>query len=290
MYRIISTKNNNLKVKINDFNPFHTFLCGQCFRWNYDGERFWTGVALGRFVRLEWDGEVCIFYDMDEQEFADKWVNYFDLNTDYSSIKKRLAKKDEHLKEAVSYGYGIRLLRQDLWEVILSFIISQNNGIPRIKGIIEALSSSYGKKINKEYGAYAFPDFTVLANTSLQDLNTCRAGYRCKYILSTAQRLDDSPSLLSNIRKLPAKEVRDILLSFIGIGEKVADCILLYSGIDRTAFPIDRWVKRVMEELYFKKETSVKDIRDFSHSYFGDLTGISQQYLFYYARENKIGV
>lgn len=290
MYRIISKKNNSLQVQMKDFNPFHTFLCGQCFRWNYDGQRFWTGTALGRFMRLEWDGEVCTFFDMSQQEFVDKWVNYFDLNTDYSLIKKTLAKKDESLKNAVSYGYGIRLLRQDLWEMVLSFIISQNNGIPRIKGIIEALSKSYGGKINSEYEAYAFPEFSVLANTSLQDLNGSRAGYRSKYILSTAQRLSESPSLLSELTNLPSQEAREILLSFTGIGEKVADCILLYSGLDRAAFPIDRWVKRVMEELYFRKDTGVKEIRDFSRSYFGDLAGISQQYLFYYARENKIGV
>ncbi|NLM09433.1 MAG: DNA-3-methyladenine glycosylase 2 family protein [Clostridiaceae bacterium] len=290
MYRILSTANNNLHVQINDFNPFHTFLCGQCFRWNYDGEQIWTGVALGRLVRLKWDGEICIFFDMTEKEFIGKWVHYFDLDTDYSTIKEILSKKDEHLKKAVSFGYGIRLLRQDLWEVILSFIISQNNGIPRIKRIIETLSEHYGEKIPGESDKYAFPAPYAIARSTLQDLNICRGGYRCRYILSAAERLSNSPFLLDEMKKLPAEKTRELLLSFTGIGEKVADCILLYSGLDRNAFPIDRWVKRVIETLYFNKETDVNTIRAFSRDYFGELSGIAQQYLFYYARENRIGL
>lgn len=288
MYRIISSENNNLKVKIDDFNPVHTFLCGQCFRWNFDGE-FWTGVALGRLLRLKWDGEVCTFYDMSKEEFTEKWVDYFDLDTDYGAIKKILEKKDEYLKEAVSFGYGIHLLKQDLWEVILSFIISQNNGIPRIKKIIETICERYGEKIPGE-NSYAFPDPSAIAGSSLEELNICRGGYRCRYIMLTSEKISNSPDLLDEIRKLPSEEARKLLLSFTGIGEKVADCILLYSGLDRNAFPIDRWVKRVIETLYFKEETDVNTIRAFARDYFGGLSGIAQQYLFYYARENKIGL
>lgn len=289
MYRILSSKNNILKVQIDDFNPFHTFLCGQCFRWNYDGE-LWTGVALGRIIRLKWDGEVCTFFDMNENEFVEKWVHYFDLNIDYRSIKEILAKKDEHLRKAVSFGYGIRLLRQDLWEVILSFIISQNNGIPRIQKIIETLSHHYGEAIPGEHVKKAFPKPSAIADSTLDELNICRGGYRCKYILSAAQKVSKSPWLIDDMQKLRPEEARELLLSFTGIGEKVADCILLFSGLDRNAFPIDRWVKRVMETLYFENETDVNTIRDFSRDYFGDLAGIAQQYLFYYARENKIGI
>ncbi len=290
MYRIVSKPGNSLKVRINDFDPAHTFLCGQCFRWNHDGGCTWSGVALGRLVRLEWDGEICTFFDMTEDEFVEKWVPYFDLDTDYGAVKKILSRKDEHLEKAVSFGYGIRLLRQDLWEVILSFIISQNNGIPRIKKIIETLSSHYGSKIPGEYGKYTFPEPSSIAGSTLDDLNICRGGYRCRYIMSTAQRLMEQPSLLDELKKLPAGNARELLLSFTGIGEKVADCILLYSGLDRNAFPIDRWVKRVIETLYFEKETDVNTIRAFARNYFGEFSGIAQQYLFYYARENKIGL
>lgn len=290
MYRILSSANNDLKVQIDDFNPAHTFLCGQCFRWNQDGEQIWTGVALGRFIKLGWDGEICTFYGMTEKEFIGKWVHYFDLDTDYGTIKKILARKDEHLEKAVSFGYGIRLLRQDLWEMILSFIISQNNGIPRIKKIIEILSEHYGEKIPGEHGRYAFPEPSSIARSTIEELNICRGGYRLRYILSTAERLSQSPSILDELKSVPADQARDLLLSFTGIGEKVADCILLYSGLDRNAFPIDRWVKRVIETLYFKKETDVNTIRAFARDYFGEFSGIAQQYLFYYARENKIGL
>ena len=129
-----------------------------------------------------------------------------------------------------------------------------------------------------------------IARSTLQDLNICRGGYRCRYILSAAERLSNSPFLLDEMKKLPAEKTRELLLSFTGIGEKVADCILLYSGLDRNAFPIDRWVKRVIETLYFNKETDVNTIRAFSRDYFGELSGIAQQYLFYYARENRIGL
>lgn len=290
MYRILSTDNNNLKVQIDDFHPAHTFLCGQCFRWNNDEEQTWTGIALGRLVKLKWDGEVCTFFEMTEKEFVEKWVPYFDLDTDYGAIKKILAEKDKHLEKAVSFGYGIRLLRQDLWEMILSFIISQNNGIPRIKKIIETLSEHYGQKIPGNHGKYTFPEPSSLAGSTVGELNICRAGYRLQYILSASERLSQSPGLLDELKKLPAGKARELLLSFTGIGEKVADCILLYSGLDRNAFPIDRWVKRVMETLYFKKGTDVNTIRAFSRDYFGEFSGIAQQYLFYYARENKIGL
>ncbi|UZQ85855.1 hypothetical protein ODU73_000227 [Thermoclostridium stercorarium] len=173
---------------------------------------------------------------------------------------------------------------------MLSFIISQNNQIPRIKKIIETLSEHYGQKISGADNRYTFPDAFSLARANIEDLKICRPGYRLGYIMSAAEKVSKSPSLLGELKSIPSAEARKILLSFTGIGEKVADCILLYSGLDRNAFPIDRWVKRVMETLYFKKETDVKTIRAFSRDYFGELSGIAQQYLFYYARENKIGL
>ena len=227
---------------------------------------------------------------MTEQEFGEKWVRYFDLDTDYGAIKKKLSGMDEHLRKAVQFGHGIRLLRQDFWEVLLSFLISQNNGIPRIKQIIEALSNRYGEPLPGECLGKSFPSAPVLAGASLEDLNICRGGYRCKYISATAKKLTELPLLMDEMQKLPGSQARELLLTLHGIGEKVADCILLYSGTDRSAFPVDRWVKRVMEVLYFHRETDEKTIREFSREYFGDLAGIAQQYLFYYAREQKIGL
>jgi len=289
MYQIISEDNNNLTVRIPDFDPAHTFLCGQCFRWDRDGE-LWAGIACGRLLKLLFKDGTCTFFDMDKQEFTNIWVGYFDLETDYEAIKKMLSKKDEHLRNAVIHGYGIRLLRQDFYETLFSFIISQNNNIPRIKRIIDTLSKSFGKPLDESGNLFGFPDISALASASLDNLNICRGGYRCRYISETAKRLMEIPCFADEIKGLPRSEAREMLLDLPGVGPKVADCVLLYSGLDRTAFPIDRWVKRVIETLYFKKETDEKTIREFSHEYFGEFSGIAQQYLFYYAREKKIGL
>jgi N-glycosylase/DNA lyase len=290
LFRIISSQNNNLIVEISDFNPFHTFLCGQCFRWNVNEDGIWTGVISDLGVRLFWDGKTCTFLNMSKSEFIDSCVYYFDLDTDYGKIKTSLAEKDENLKEAISHGHGIRLLRQDFWETLISFLISQNNNIPRIKRIIESLCSNFGLPLKGESTQKTFPTTSALANASLDDLNICRGGYRCRYVSKTAAILNQSPYMLGHIQKLPPAEIRKFLLSLPGIGEKVADCTLLYSGLDRSTFPIDRWVKRVMETLYFKQETDVNSIREFARDYFGDYAGIAQQYLFYYAISQRIGI
>lgn len=289
MYQIISEDNNNLTVRIPDFDPVHTFLCGQCFRWNRE-EELWTGIAYGRFIKLLYKDGACTFFNMDRREFTGIWVKYFDLETDYGSIKKMLSEKDEHLRNAVIHGHGIRLLRQDFHETLFSFIISQNNNIPRIKRIIESLSKSFGKPLDESNRLFGFPDVSSLASASPDEMGLCRSGYRCRYILETAKRLIESPGFADDINGLSRAEAREMLLSLPGVGPKVADCILLYSGIDRTAFPIDRWVKRVIETFYFKGETDEKTIRDFSREYFGEFSGIAQQYLFYYAQEKKIGL
>jgi len=257
---------------------------------NADEDGAWTGIVSDLGVKLIWDGEICTFLNISEQEFINNLVYYFDLDTDYGKIKTYLASRDENLKKAVSHGYGIRLLKQDFWETLVSFLISQNNNIPRIKKIIESLCSHFGLPVKGGFTQKTFPAVSVLANTSLDDLNICRGGYRCRYISKTAAMLNQTPFVISRIQKLPPVEVRKFLLSLPGIGEKVADCILLYSGLDRSAFPIDRWVKRVIETLYFKRETDVNSIRQFARDYFGDFAGIAQQYLFYYARERRIGI
>ena len=278
------------RTTIRDFDPLQTFLCGQCFRWEQDNTGLWSGIVLGRQLRLEWQNGECTFYGVDERQFNQDYASYFDLDTDYTAIKEALCQKDDHLNKAIAFGGGIRLLRQDLWEVLLSFVISQNNGIPRIKQIIESLSRLFGSPLSGEADGFAFPQPEALMAASLEQLKLCRSGYRCRYISAIADRLAGTPELLSQLHCLPKEKARELLLSLPGIGQKVADCVLLYSGIDRSAFPVDRWVKRVMEALYFKRETDENTIREFAKDYFGDLAGIAQQYLFYYARAHKIGL
>ncbi|MBP7175252.1 MAG: N-glycosylase [Thermoclostridium sp.] len=274
------------RIQMNDFDPFQTFLCGQCFRWAQDEDGLWTGNVFGRRLRLSWENGICTFYGINEQQFIDQFHDYFDMSTDYTSIKKELIQIDERLDKAVAFGSGMRLLRQDLWEVLLSFVISQNNGIPRIKQIVESLCMHFGKPLSAENGTYDFPQPEALANATMDNLNLCRGGYRCRYISDISRILTQKPSFLAELKTLPSQQARELLLSLPGIGQKVADCVLLYSGTDRSAFPVDRWIKRVMEQIYFHRETSEDTIRKFARDTFGDLGGIAQQYLFYYAINN----
>ncbi|MDF2988063.1 MAG: 3-methyladenine glycosylase/8-oxoguanine glycosylase, partial [Eubacterium sp.] len=222
-------------------------------------------------------------------DFKDTWYEYFDLGTDYSQIKAVL-EKDSIMKEAIKTGYGIRLLRQDFWEMLISFIISANNMIPRIMKIVDTLSVMKGKCIDSEVCCYSFPEVDALAAATLEEINECRAGFRCKYIHKTSQLIKSGAITKEKLMELDTDAARKELMTLPGVGAKVADCILLFSGLKFDVFPTDVWVKRVMEELYLKKESGLKEIQLYAGERFGELTGYAQQYLFYHARLNKIGM
>ena len=276
---------------IRDFDPVHVFECGQCFRWQKQADGSYTGVVAGRVVNvLCRDGSLEIMGSTIE-EFKALWFNYFDLGRDYGEIKKKLAKMDTNMKAAVEFGHGIRLLRQDLWEMLISFIISANNRIPMIMKIVDAISRMYGDEIESGGQSFhAFPRVEKLAGSCIEELEVCRGGFRCKYILNTSRMLKEGTVRLDSLPQMSSAQAREELNRLPGVGNKVADCVLLYSGTKYDVFPTDVWVKRVMEELYFKREASFREIQEFSADYFGSLSGFAQQYLFYYARENKIGV
>lgn len=275
---------------VKDFDAVHTFECGQCFRWVREMDGSYTGVVKNRVGNVKFQDGLLTIGNSGLKDFQDIWYDYLDLGRDYSAIKKALA-KDEIMEKAVAFGYGIRLLRQNIWEALISFIISSNNRIPRIMKVVAALSNSYGEELSaggKSY--YAFPAADRLKNACLEELEVCRGGYRCKYILNTAEKVARGAVELDKLGELDADNARELLTGLPGVGNKVADCILLYSGTKYDVFPTDVWVKRVMEELYLKRETAFKEIQAFAREYFGPLAGFAQQYLFYYARENRIGV
>lgn len=286
----IKVKNGILAVEdVKDFNLTHVFECGQCFRWIKQQDGSYNGIVRNKAVNVDYKEGTLFITNSDEQDFEDIWYEYFDLGTDYSTIKAAL-EQDSIMKEAIQTGYGIRLLKQDFWEMLISFIISANNMIPRIMKTVDTLSVLMGKSIDKNNNYYSFPEIEALANSSIDDVNKCRAGFRCKYIHQTSQMI-----LVGNIKKeqlmsMDTETARKELMKLPGVGPKVADCILLFSGIKYDVFPIDVWVKRVMEELYLKKDSSHKEIQNFAKNNFGDLTGYAQQYLFYHARLNKIGM
>jgi N-glycosylase/DNA lyase len=272
---------------IRDFELRHIFDCGQCFRWNEDKDGSYVGVASGRAVRIfKLGNEVYLKGGLiKDKEF---WINYFDLNLDYGIIKKKLS-EDETLKEAVEAGNGIRILNQELFEIVISFIISANNRISMIKRAVEGLSRKFGETIQFEGKTYySFPTPERLVEASLEEIEGC--GFRAAYIVDTTRVVAEGNVNLEAIKLMEHNEAHEALMQLKGIGPKVADCILLFSMKKNGAFPVDVWVKRIMQHFYLAPDVSLKKIRDFGMQKFGAYAGFAQQYLFYYARERKIGV
>ena len=285
----ISIENNNLIInEVRDFKLEHIFDCGQCFRWEKQDDGSFIGVAYNKALKISQNEDKITLYDTTEEDFNKIWFNYFDFGTDYSKIKNELS-NDNILCDAVNYGHGIRILNQDLWECVVSFIISQSNNIPRIKKIISSLCELYGEKIEymgKTY--YSFPDIKKINSLSQEDLSLIKAGFRDKYIMAAAEFFSNlNPDYFIDKSYDDAKSE---LLKIKGIGNKVADCILLFGLKKRSSFPVDVWIKRIVEYLYFDCEQHTGKINQFAKDRFGQLGGYAQQYLFYYARENKIGI
>ncbi len=287
--KVINVKNYvEIKGYNDDFIPQHIFECGQCFRFARLQDGSYTIVAKGKVINVSQKNDSIILKNTTDNDVADIWYDYFDLGTDYAKIKTALS-VDKHLKESVKYGNGIRILNQDLWECILSFIISANNNIPRIQGIVERLCQRYGDKIEAFGNTYfSFPDAQRLREVKKEDLAFLRAGYRDSYLVDAIFKVADGKVNLDNIKNLNTKEAKHELLKIKGIGNKVADCILLFGNGRRETFPVDVWVKRSVGTLY-SEEIKDMTIHDFAKSKFGDLAGYAQQYLFYYMRENSTG-
>lgn len=268
------------------------FDCGQCFRWNTEEDGSYTGVFGKNILNVKRDGKDINFKGICDGNIEDIIYDYFDLNRDYERIKETLSEIDENMKKSVLHGKGIRILNQDLWETIMSFIISANNNIPRIKGIIERLSKKHGSKISfngKEY--YTFPTPEQLRDVTVEDYRKLGLGFRDIRLYETTQMILNKDIDLENLKNNPNTiEVREELLKLSGVGPKVADCILLFSTLKRfEVFPIDVWVRRVMNDLYIKQEdetkVSKKQIEKIAEEKFGNLAGLAQQYLFYWRRE-----
>ncbi len=280
----IKTDEGILLKDAKDFQPRHIFECGQCFRWNAMPDGSYKGVAEGRTLRVKKNGRDILFAGTDEQEFRDFWVGYFDLERDYRAIKAELS-RDQVLKQAIEFGYGIRILKQDIWETMVSFIISANNWIPRIKATVERLSSHYGQEqVYKGETYYSFPSPARLAQLTEEDIMLCGCGFRAKYVLKAARIVAGGQVDLHSLAGMNTTDARAALLCFPGIGPKVSDCIMLFSMAKLDVFPVDVWVKRVMEHYYLKRDTRPAEIRQFAAGKFGALAGVAQQYLFYYAR------
>ncbi len=258
-------------IRNSNFDIRRTFLCGQCFRWQEREDGRFHGVAHGRHISLSQGDGFVTLHDIAEEDIP-LWEDYFDISTDYAGIITRLS-ADKTLSEACKGSGGIRLLRQEPFETLISFIISQNNNIPRIAGIIGRLCESFGTEIE---GGYAFPTAKQLDGITPDDLAPLRAGFRARYIADAVSKVNCGAVDFDMIRALPVAEAREQLKTIVGVGDKVADCVLLFGFAKHDAFPKDVWVKRLMAEFYPEGLPECTK----------GVEGIAQQYLFDYVRNN----
>lgn len=263
-----------MKIKLCDaknLDIVKTFECGQCFRWNCDENGVYTGVVADYVAEVSVEGnEVYIISDAPHE----MWSEYFDLATDYAAISADF--KGDYMKTCTEYGTGIRILRQDSWEALCSFIISQCNNITRIKVIVERLCLNFGNEIKangKSY--YTFPSAERLAVLEPEDLSVIRSGYRAEYIINAARAVVSGELDLEALKKCDYREAIKSLRKVRGIGEKVANCVVLFGLNHMEAFPIDVWMKRALKENFPP---------DFNPESLGEYAGLAQQYIFYYAR------
>lgn len=266
---------NNTVIKSNSFNLRQTLDCGQAFRFSKDENGVWQGVVNNRVLRLFEKDKEIIIENLSEKEFFDFYYNYFTFDVDYTEIKKILS-ADETLKKAVLSSSGIRILKQEKFETVCSFIFSQNNNIPRIKGIIDRFCENFGERIDENN--FSFPTAEKIAALSVEDLAPIRAGFRAKYIIDASRKIASGEIDLDSLEKCEIDTARQTLMKIKGVGSKVSECILLFSCKRFECFPIDVWMKKVMESFY------PKGLPDCTKG----IEGIAQQYLFDYAR--KIGL
>ena len=268
---------NGKDTLISGVSPFslrQTLDCGQCFRWDEIEENTFVGVVGKTVCRISQTDDTVIFHDTDNDTFEKLWKDYFDFELDYNVIREEIC-KDEIMQKAGDYASGIRILKQDAWETICSFIISQNNNIKRIKGIVKRLCDTFGEPITE--GFSTFPHYSTIAKLTVEDLAPLRSGFRAKYILDAAKKLDSGEVSIERIKSSDYATAKAELMQICGIGSKVADCALLYGFYRLEAFPEDVWIKRAMAKLY--PDGLPENCKRYA--------GIAQQYIFHYARTSE---
>ncbi len=258
---------------IADLDLSQTLDCGQCFRWTEQPDGAFSGVAFGKSVTARTENDSLLIDGADESD-RELWRSYFDLDTDYTRIRAELSCLHPVLKEAASYASGIRILRQEPFETLCTFIISQNNNIPRIKGIVGRLCENFGEPLPD--GSFTFPSAKTLCKLTVEDLAPLRAGFRARYLVDASRKVSSGEVDLELCRSAPYQDARAELMKITGVGVKVADCTLLFGMHRVEAFPVDVWMKRALETLF----------PEMTPSDFGEYGGIAQQYIFHFSRMN----
>jgi N-glycosylase/DNA lyase len=268
---------------LKDFDIEQILECGQCFRFFKLDEKKYKIIARDREITVSQTKDRIIIEKSNASDFTNIWFDYFDMGRDYGAIKRSLS-RDKILRAAINYAPGIRILRQEKFECLISFIISQNKRIPMIKKTVENLCRAAGEKIGEHN---AFPTPEKLKDATVAELAACKTGFRAPYIIDAVDKIYNKKINLAD--SLSDGELKTELLKIKGVGEKVSDCVMLFAFGRYERFPIDVWIKRVMEHFYFNgKETPVKEIQKFALT-FGRYGGFAQQYLFNFARSEKIG-
>lgn len=305
----VQEKNGNLYVDgIRDFHLGQTLECGQCFHFEKTGENKYYVSAKGKFLHIAQNEDYSVvFYDTDKETFDNVWFDYFDFGTDYGKIKKKICELDDKLKPAMDTMWGIRILNQEFFETMISFIISQNKQIAHIKKIVSDMSLSYGRSADgaercyeKDLSAvdggvknkgvfYTFPTAGEIIAAGEDGVRECKTGFRAPYIMDACDKYICGELDEHTLREQSYDKVMESLMRVKGIGEKVANCIALFGLGKRNAFPVDVWIKRIMEEMYIGHEEDKKVISKLAKKLFGEYGGYAQQYLFYYGKEKKIG-
>lgn len=276
-----------------DFDLAQTLECGQCFHFIKLDEEDYVLTAKGYVLHVSQEADTVTFYDTDKDEYVNVWKDYFDMDRDYSAIKKKLLEKDDKLKDAIESMWGVRILNQDFFETLISFIISQNKQIPHIKKIVADISAKFGTYKGTYGGAdmYTFPTLEQLANASEEDFKELKTGFRAPYIMDAIRRNMAGQFDINELKSMDYDSCIKELMTIKGVGEKVANCVSLFGLGKKEAFPVDVWIKRIMETMYFDGVDTSKDkIAAFAKEQFGELGGFAQQYLFYYGKSIKMGV
>lgn len=263
-----------MKLRIPCMDLGQIAASGQCFRMEEQEDGTYVVIAGERWLRLRQEGDGWFTFSCTGEEFEEFWKDYFDLDRDYAEIKKKIDKEDRYLSRAAEFGWGIRILKQDLWEMLITFIISQQNNIPRIRRCVRLLCEKYGTKMKSAGGEeyFSFPSANVLAGAKLEDLLACNLGYRGKYIQRTAQMVAERRFDLQALRSMPYEEAKKELMKLYGVGIKVAECVCLFALHHVEAFPVDTHIAQMLKAHYPE---------GFPFQRYEGIAGILQQYIFY---------
>jgi N-glycosylase/DNA lyase len=276
------------KIKASDFNLDHTLSCGQVFRWKKLDDGFWYGVIGKRVVKIRQDSDFLFFASNNNKYINTIIKQYFNLNVNYKAIIKSISKAPK-IRKMITSSYGLRILKQDPWECLISYIISINKNIPAINCLIENICQKYGHRIDFEgMSFYTFPTPDELKHLKTHHIRACSVGFRDRYIKDAIDKVYSKKIDLKKLAKLSYPEAKAELIKIVGVGSKVADCILLFAYNKYEAFPVDVWIKRAMKKLYGIKKDN--DILPFASKHFGKFAGYAQEFIYFspFARGSKL--